>query len=150
MAEPKRILVLHGPNMNLLGFREMNVYGAKPLEEMDADIKKRAESLNMEVRTLQSNSEGQIIDAIHEHRSWASGIVINPGGLTHYSISLRDALTAVRLPVVEVHISNIFAREEFRKQSVISPVCVGVISGFGGFGYELALNAINDVIEATI
>lgn len=136
--------------MNLLGFREMNVYGAKPLEEMDADIKKRAESLNMEVRTLQSNSEGQIIDAIHEHRSWASGIVINPGGLTHYSISLRDALTAVRLPVVEVHISNIFAREEFRKQSVISPVCVGVISGFGGFGYELALNAINDVIEATI
>lgn len=150
MAEPKRILVLHGPNMNLLGFREMNVYGAKPLEEIDADIKKRAESLNMEVRTLQSNSEGQIIDAIHEHRSWASGIVINPGGLTHYSISLRDALTAVRLPVVEVHISNIFAREEFRKQSVISPVCVGVISGFGGFGYELALNAINDVIEATI
>jgi 3-dehydroquinate dehydratase-2 len=150
MAEPKRILVLHGPNMNLLGFREMNVYGAKPLEEMDADIKNRAESLNMEVRTLQSNSEGQIIDAIHEHRSWASGIVINPGGLTHYSISLRDALTAVRLPVVEVHISNIFAREEFRKQSVISPVCVGVISGFGGFGYELALNAINDVIEATI
>jgi 3-dehydroquinate dehydratase-2 len=150
MAEPKRILVLHGPNMNLLGFREMNVYGAKPLEEMDADIKKRAESLNMEVRTLQSNSEGQIIDAIHEHRSWASGIVINPGGLTHYSISLRDALTAVRLPVVEVHISNIFAREEFRKQSVISPVCVGVISGLGGFGYELALNAINDVIEATI
>lgn len=136
--------------MNLLGFREMNVYGAKPLEEIDADIKKRAESLNMEVRTLQSNSEGQIIDAIHEHRSWASGIVINPGGLTHYSISLRDALTAVRLPVVEVHISNIFAREEFRKQSVISPVCVGVISGFGGFGYELALNAINDVIEATI
>jgi 3-dehydroquinate dehydratase-2 len=150
MAEPKRILVLHGPNMNLLGFREMNVYGAKPLEEMDADIKKRAESLNMEVRTLQSNSEGQIIDAIHEHRSWASGIVINPGGLTHYSISLRDALTAVRLPVVEVHISNIFAREEFRKQSVISPVCVGFISGFGVFGYELALNAINDVIEATI
>ena len=150
MAEPKRILVLHGPNINLIGFREMNVYGAKPLEEIDADIRKRAESLNMEVRTLQSNSEGQIIDAIHEHRSWAAGIVINPGGLTHYSISLRDALTAVRLPVVEVHISNIFAREEFRKQSVISPVCVGIISGFGGFGYELALNAINDVIESTI
>ena len=128
----------------------MNVYGAKPLEEIDADIRKRAESLNMEVRTLQSNSEGQIIDAIHEHRSWAGGIVINPGGLTHYSISLRDALTAVRLPVVEVHISNIFAREEFRKQSVISPVCVGIISGFGGFGYVLALNAINDVIESTI
>ena len=150
MAEPKRILVLHGPNINLIGFREMNVYGAKPLEEIDADIRKRAESLNMEVRTLQSNSEGQIIDAIHEHRSWAAGIVINPGGLTHYSISLRDALTAVRLPVVEVHISNIFAREEFRKQSVISPVCVGIISGFGGFGYVLALNAINDVIESTI
>ena len=141
---------MHGPNINLIGFREMNVYGAKPLEEIDADIRKRAESLNMEVRTLQSNSEGQIIDAIHEHRSWAGGIVINPGGLTHYSISLRDALTAVRLPVVEVHISNIFAREEFRKQSVISPVCVGIISGFGGFGYVLALNAINDVIESTI
>lgn len=150
MAEPKRILVLHGPNMNLLGYREMDVYGARPLEDIDEDIRKAAQRFTMEVRILQSNNEGQIIDTIHEHRTWASGIIINPGGLTHYSISLRDALAAVRLPVIEVHLSNIFQREQFRHTSVISPVCAGVLCGFGDYGYELAIQAMNEVLEATL
>ncbi len=150
MPETKTCLVLHGPNLNLLGFRETDVYGKRPLVDIDADIQKCAKNLGIEVRILQSNSEGQLIDAIHEHRTWASGIIINPGGLSHYSISLRDALAAVRLPIVEVHVTNIYAREEFRRESVISPVCVGVISGFGGFGYEMALHALNDLWERLI
>jgi 3-dehydroquinate dehydratase II len=150
MPEPKRVLVLHGPNMNLIGFREMDVYGSKPLEDIDEDIKQASQRLNIDVRILQSNSEGQIIDTIHEHRSWASGIIINPGGLTHYSISLRDALAAVRMPVIEVHISNVYRREDFRHKSVIAPVCTGVIGGFGGYSYLLALDALNDIIETTI
>lgn len=137
-----KVLVLHGPNLNLTGFREPDVYGKKPLEELDRDISAAADSLGVEIRILQSNSEGTLIDTIQEHRRWASAIVINPGGLTHYSIALRDALVSVRLPVVEVHLSNVHAREEFRRHSVISPISIGQIVGFGGYGYVMALNAL--------
>jgi len=137
-----KVLVLHGPNLNLTGFREPDVYGKKPLDEIDADIKAAAANLKVEVRVLQSNSEGVLIDTIQEHRRWADAIVINPGGLTHYSIALRDAITSVRLPVVEVHLSNVHAREEFRRHSVISPVTIGQVVGFGGYGYVLAITAL--------
>ena len=137
-----KVLVLHGPNLNMTGFREPDVYGKKPLEELDRDISAAADSLGIEVRILQSNSEGVLIDTIHEHRRWASAIVINPGGLTHYSIALRDALVSVRLPVVEVHLSNVHAREEFRRTSGISPITIGQVVGFGGYGYVMALNAL--------
>jgi 3-dehydroquinate dehydratase-2 len=150
LAETKRILVLHGPNLNLTGFRETSVYGSRPLEDIDADIMKRAEHLGIEARVMQSNHEGQLIDAIHEHKAWATGIIINAGGLSHYSISLRDALSAVRLPVVEVHLSNIYSREEFRANSLISGVSVGTITGFGGLGYLLALDALNAILEASV
>lgn len=137
-----KVLVLHGPNLNLTGFREPDVYGKKPLDEIDADIKSAAARLKIDVRILQSNHEGVLIDTIQEHRRWADAIVINPGGLTHYSIALRDALTSVRLPVVEVHLSNVHAREEFRRHSVISPVTIGQVVGFGGYGYILAMTAL--------
>jgi 3-dehydroquinate dehydratase-2 len=150
LAEVKRVLILHGPNLNLTGFRETSVYGSRPIEDIDADIMKRAHQLSIEARVMQSNHEGQLIDAIHEHKSWATGIIINAGGLSHYSIALRDALAAVRLPTIEVHLSNIFAREEFRATSVISGVSIGVITGFGGMGYVMALDAMSAILEASV
>ncbi len=145
-----KVLVLHGPNLNLVGFREPDVYGKKPLEQIDADLKTVCEKRNIEVRILQSNSEGVLIDMIQEHRQWADGIVINPGALTHYSIALRDALVSVRLPVVEVHLSNVHAREAFRRESVIAPVTVGQIVGFGGYGYELAVQALQNMLREVV
>ncbi len=144
------VLVLHGPNLNLTGFREPDVYGKRPLEEIDADISVEAERLGMQIRILQSNSEGVLIDTIHEHRRWANGIIINPGGLTHYSIALRDALVAVRLPVIEVHLTNLQSRETFRHTSVVGPIAIGTICGFGGFGYILALQAISKMEAETV
>lgn len=140
--ERKRVLVLHGPNLNLTGFREPELYGKKPLAEIDEDIHRAAEEFEMEVRILQSNHEGVLIDTIQEHRTWADAMVVNAGGLTHYSYALRDALVSVRLPIIEVHLTNIQAREEFRKHSVLSPICVGTIAGFGSNSYILALQAL--------
>lgn len=149
-ASSLKVLILHGPNINMTGFREPDVYGKKPLEEIDAEIKVAADGLGMDIRILQSNSEGVLIDTVQEHRRWADAIVINPGGLTHYSIALRDALASVRLPVVEVHLSNTQAREEFRRTSVISPVTIGQIVGFGGHGYVLALHALANLEKEVV
>jgi 3-dehydroquinate dehydratase-2 len=126
----------------LTGFREPELYGKKPLAEIDEDIHRAADEYGMEVRILQSNHEGVLIDTIQEHRKWADAIVVNPGALTHYSYALRDALVSVRIPVVEVHLTNVQSREEFRRVSVVSPICVGTIAGFGSNSYILALQAL--------
>jgi 3-dehydroquinate dehydratase-2 len=142
MSEPTRILVLHGPNLNLLGTREPEVYGTTTLEEIDRQLVECAAKAGGEARCFQSNHEGVLVDRIHEGRSWAHGVLINPGALTHTSIALRDALAGVGLPAVEVHLSNVHACEEFRSRSLISPVALGVVTGFGAHSYLLGLEAL--------
>lgn len=142
-----KISLIHGPNLNLLGYRETEFYGSDSFDDINRKIKQRGNELGMEVRIFQSNHEGEIVDAIQDARTWAEGIIINPAAYTHYSIAIRDALTAARLPAIEVHISNIHAREEFRHHSVVSAVVVGQIVGLGAQGYLLALDAIKSLIE---
>ncbi len=146
---PTRISLIQGPNLNLLGSREPDFYGREAFDEVNRKIKQRAQELGLEVRILQSNHEGEIVDAIQDARNWADAIIINPAALTHYSYAVRDALTAVRLPAIEVHLSNVHAREEFRRHSVVSPVVVGQIVGFGSLGYLLALEAAQKVVDTS-
>ena len=142
----KRVLVVNGPNLNLLGRREVSLYGKQTLEDINSALRDYAASLGVELRIVQSNHEGEIIDAIHQALGWADGILINPGAFTHYSYAIRDAIAAVGLPAVEVHLTNIYAREEFRHHSVIAPVCLGQISGFGVNSYLLGLRALFEAL----
>ena len=143
-----KVLIIHGPNLNLLGKRETALYGNKTLAELDSLLKKRGEELGVEVVSFQANSEGALIDFIQEYSSQAGGIIINPGALTHYGLSLREALADTKLLTIEVHLSNIYAREEWRAKSVIAPVVKGQISGLGWQGYLIALQAlVNELKE---
>lgn len=138
----KKILLLHGPNLNLLGTREPEVYGKHTLDDINGLALSHVARYQVELRAEQSNHEGALIDSLHVARNWADGVVFNPGAYTHTSVALRDAISAVRLPVVEVHLSNVHAREAFRHQSLLAPVCIGQISGFGWRSYLLGLDAL--------
>ena len=138
----KRILIIHGPNLNLLGKREVQIYGRLTLSAINSHLKEFAQKKDFRLKIAQSNSEGTIIDHIQRANLWADGVVLNPGAYTHYSLAIYDAVKACDLPVIEVHLTNIYAREEFRRQSVIAPACWGQICGLGWRGYILALEAL--------
>lgn len=137
-----RILVLNGPNLNMTGLREPHIYGSATLDDINNALNDAAASLGVALDFVQSNHEGVLIDRIHEAPMQYDGIILNAGAFTHYAYALRDAIASIPLPVVEVHMSNVHKREEFRHHSVISPVCIGVIAGFGSFSYHLALAAL--------
>ncbi|MBP2642283.1 MAG: yqhS [Firmicutes bacterium] len=143
---PKKVLVIHGPNLNMLGQREPEVYGFLTLEDINAHLQEKAAALRISLDTVQTNHEGVMVDTIQNARGRYDGIVINPAAFTHYSIAVRDALAAVALPTVEVHLSNIYCREDFRQHSVIAPVVKGQISGLGYYGYLLALDALRSLL----
>lgn len=143
----KKILVMHGPNINLTGKREPGQYGTTPFAEMNEEFVTYAKSLGLECEVFQSNHEGALIDKLHESMSVYDGIVLNAGAYTHYSYAIRDAIAAIELPVIEVHMSNVHKREEFRHHSVISPVCAGVICGFGKNSYILGISALNQLLN---
>jgi len=144
------IQVIHGPNLNLLGQREPDVYGRVTLSEIDERLRVYATTEGFELRTFQSNHEGAIVDAVHQAMGWADGLVINAGAYTHYSYAIRDAIASAGLPTVEVHLSNIHAREPFRHTSVIAPACVGQIAGFGWQSYHLGLEALIGWLETHV
>ena len=138
----KRVVVVHGPNLNLLGKREPHIYGTRSLDDLNQSVRDKAKQLGLETTIFQSNHEGEIIDFLQKEAPGSAGIIINPGALSHYSLALYDCLVAVAVPVVEVHLSNIHAREEFRSKSVTARAARGVITGLGFVGYELALEYI--------
>jgi len=143
----RHILVIHGPNLDLLGRREKEIYGETTLNQINQMIEKEARELNCEVRIKQSNSEGEIISFIGENKDWADALIINAAAYTHTSIAIRDAISAVEIPAVEVHLSNIYKRESFRRNSLISEVCVGQITGFGPQSYLLGLRASVEILK---
>ncbi|MBM4427713.1 MAG: type II 3-dehydroquinate dehydratase [Chloroflexi bacterium] len=140
-----KILILHGPNLNLLGTREPEVYGSMTLDDINEKMIALGKELGADVTCLQSNHEGALIDALHDARTWAAGVVFNPGGYTHTSVALRDAISAIQIPVIEVHLSNVYAREEFRHVSLVSAVCKGKVTGLGWRSYELGLRGLVDM-----
>lgn len=142
----KRVIVIHGPNINLTGEREASVYGQENFENINQQILSYAEDLSLICETYQSNIEGELINKIQEARHSFDGIVLNAGAYTHYSYALRDAISSVKIPCIEVHFSNVFSREDFRSKSVIAPVCAGSISGFGKYSYMLALRGLTHLI----
>lgn len=142
-----KVRVIHGPNLNLLGLREPDIYGSTTLEQINKEIDILAKEIGFEVEKVQSNSEGQIIDYLHSAEGVFDGVLINPAAYTHYSIAIRDAIAAISIPVVEVHLSNVYSREDFRHLSVTAPVCVGQVAGFGSMSYLLGLRALADVIK---
>lgn len=142
-----KILILHGPNLNLLGTREPQIYGSMTLEDINQKMIALGGQLGADVICHQSNHEGALIDALHEARTWADGVIFNPGGYTHTSIALRDAISAIGIPVIEVHLSNVYAREEFRHTSMISAVCKGKVTGFGWRSYELGLRGLIESLQ---
>merc|ERR1712096_25871 len=141
------ILLIHGPNLHLLGQRQPEIYGSQTLADIDQHLMEVATQRNVNLKIFQSNHEGEIVTTIGQHIDWADGILINPAAYTHTSVAIRDALAAINLPVIEIHLSNIYEREDFRRHSYVSPIAVGVISGFGNYSYELALNAMINTLK---
>jgi 3-dehydroquinate dehydratase-2 len=142
-----KILVLHGPNLNMLGAREPEVYGSLTLSDINTTLMELGKEFGADLKCLQSNHEGDLIDALQDSKAWADGVIFNPGGYTHTSVALRDAIAAIGIPVIEVHLSNVYAREEFRHHSMISAVCKGKIVGLGWRSYTLALRALAELLQ---